>query len=191
MNTLYYGDNLDILRRYVKDEMVDLVYLDPPFKSNQDYNILFAEQDGTRAAAQIKAFGDTWRWDESAARSYQEIVEQGGKVSDALQAFRKFLGDNDMLRLRKPSRQASAFRRRYGRVAACHEPLDGRDSGFGVRLHLPKVRQNVIVIRGHNSILSGLTGKPIQCTLLSGNRWWPRRDSDPQLPDSKSGALPH
>jgi len=59
MNTLYYGDNLDILRRYVKDESVDLVYLDPPFNSNQDYNVLFAERDGTRSAAQIKAFGDT------------------------------------------------------------------------------------------------------------------------------------
>jgi site-specific DNA-methyltransferase (adenine-specific) len=49
-NTLYYGDNLDILRRYLKDETVDLVYLDPPFKSNQDYNVLFAEQNGSRAA---------------------------------------------------------------------------------------------------------------------------------------------
>ena len=97
MNTLYYGDNLDILRRYIKDETVDLVYLDPPFKSNQDYNVLFAEQDGSRSAAQIKAFGDTWRWDKAAAAAYQEIVEQGGRVSDALQAFRKFLGDNDML----------------------------------------------------------------------------------------------
>ena len=55
-NTLYYGDNLDILRRYVKDESVDLVYLDPPFKSDRNYNVLFAERDGSRAAAQIKAF---------------------------------------------------------------------------------------------------------------------------------------
>ncbi|MBI3934278.1 MAG: site-specific DNA-methyltransferase [Acidobacteria bacterium] len=97
MNTLYYGDNLDILHRYLKDESVDLVYLDPPFKSNQDYNVLFAERDGTRSAAQIKAFEDTWCWDQAAARAYQEVVEKGGKVSDALQAFRKFLGDNDML----------------------------------------------------------------------------------------------
>jgi len=97
MNTLYYGDNLDILRRYVKDETVDLVYLDPPFKSNQDYNVLFAEQDGSRSAAQIKAFGDTWQWDRAAAAAYQEVVEKGGRVSDALQSFRKFLGDNDML----------------------------------------------------------------------------------------------
>ena len=60
MNRLYYGDNLDILRRYVKDETVDLVYLDPPFKSNQDYNVLFAERDGSRSAAQIRVFEDTW-----------------------------------------------------------------------------------------------------------------------------------
>ena len=96
-NQLYYGDNLDILRRYVDDESVDLVYLDPPFKSNQDYNVLFAERDGTQAATQIKAFQDTWRWDQAAALAFQETVEQGGAVSKALQAFRTFLGDNDML----------------------------------------------------------------------------------------------
>jgi len=54
-NVLYYGDNLEILRRYIEDESVDLVYLDPPFNSNQDYNILFAERNGSQAAAQIKA----------------------------------------------------------------------------------------------------------------------------------------
>jgi site-specific DNA-methyltransferase (adenine-specific) len=62
-NVLYYGDNLEILRRYIEDESVDLVHLDPPFKSDQDYNILFAERNGTQAAAQIKAFEDTWHWD--------------------------------------------------------------------------------------------------------------------------------
>src|SRR3712207_9547551 len=87
-NVLYYGDNLDVLRRYIQDESVDLVYLDPPFKSNQDYNVLFAEQDGTRSAAQIKAFEDTWRWDHAAAESYQEAVESGGNVSEVMQAFR-------------------------------------------------------------------------------------------------------
>ncbi len=97
MNTLYYGDNLDVLRRYVADEAVDLVYLDPPFKSNQDYNVLFAEQDGSRSAAQIKAFEDTWRWDQAAAAAYEEVVEGGGRVSQAMQAFRTFLGESDML----------------------------------------------------------------------------------------------
>jgi len=61
-NILYYGDNLEILRRYIEDESVDLVYLDLPFKSDQDYNILFAERNGSRAAAQIKSFEDTWHW---------------------------------------------------------------------------------------------------------------------------------
>ena len=63
MNTLYYGDNLDVLRKYVKDETVDLIYLDPPFNSNQNYNILFQEKNGTKSSAQIQAFEDTWHWD--------------------------------------------------------------------------------------------------------------------------------
>lgn len=96
-NTLYYGNNLKILRRYMENESVDLVYLDPPFKSSQDYNVLFQEKNGSQSAAQIKAFEDTWRWDEEAARSYQEVVESGGDVSRALQAFRSFLGESDML----------------------------------------------------------------------------------------------
>ena len=94
---LFYGDNLDVLGRYVADESVDLVYLDPPFNSNADYNVLFAERDGTRAAAQIQAFEDTWRWDEGAARAYEDVVEAGGLVSQAMQAFRTFLGESDML----------------------------------------------------------------------------------------------
>lgn len=96
-NQLYYGDNLDVLRRHVKDESVDLVYLDPPFNSNANYNVLFAAKDGHQAAAQIQAFEDTWRWDESAARQFAETVEAGGRVADVLLAFEKFLGTNDML----------------------------------------------------------------------------------------------
>jgi len=49
-NKLFYGDNLDVLRRYVRDESVDLIYLDLPFNSRQDYNVLFAEKDGTRSS---------------------------------------------------------------------------------------------------------------------------------------------
>lgn len=96
-NFLYYGDNLDVLRRHVKDESVDLVYLDPPFNSSQNYNVLFAEKTGSRSAAQIRAFEDSWHWDDSAERAYQEIVEAGGKISQAMQAFRTFLGENDMM----------------------------------------------------------------------------------------------
>jgi DNA modification methylase len=96
-NVLYYGDNLDVLGRHLANECVDLVYLDPPFNSARNYNVLFAEQDGTRAAAQIQAFEDTWRWDASASAAYHDVVEAGGKVSEVLQAFRLFLGDSDML----------------------------------------------------------------------------------------------
>lgn len=97
MNTLYYGDNLDILRRYIDEESVDLIYLDPPFKSNQNYNVLFAEQDGSRAASQILAFEDTWEWNQVSAASYQQVVETGGNVSKAMQSFFTLLGGNDMM----------------------------------------------------------------------------------------------
>lgn len=96
-NTLYYGDNLDVLRRHIKDESVDLIYLDPPFNSNANYNVLFAAKDGHQAAAQMEAFEDTWRWDEGAARQFAETVEAGGRVADVLLAFEKFLGTSDML----------------------------------------------------------------------------------------------
>jgi DNA modification methylase len=96
-NHLYYGDNLEVLRRHIPDESVDLVYLDPPFNSNADYNVLFAEEDGSRAAAQIEAFGDTWRWDQAAAAAFQETVEQGGEVAKAMVAFQTLLGDSNML----------------------------------------------------------------------------------------------
>ena len=96
-NTLYYGDNLDVLRQHIADESVDLVYLDPPFNSNATYNVLFAEQDGSRAAAQIEAFTDTWRWDQAAVADYERTVEQGGSVADALIAMRTLLGPSNML----------------------------------------------------------------------------------------------
>jgi DNA modification methylase len=96
-NRLYYGDNLEVLRRYVDEASVDLVYLDPPFNSNANYNVLFAEQDGSRAASQVEVFTDTWRWDEAAVRDYEHTVEQGGSVADALRAMRTFLGPSDML----------------------------------------------------------------------------------------------
>jgi site-specific DNA-methyltransferase (adenine-specific) len=96
-NQLYYGDNLTVLREHVKDETVDLIYLDPPFNSRQDYNVLFAERDGTRSASQIMAFEDTWEWNMDAEAAYEEIVERGGRVSDAMRAFRTFLGHSDMM----------------------------------------------------------------------------------------------
>jgi site-specific DNA-methyltransferase (adenine-specific) len=97
-NTLYYGDNLDILRRYIDDESIDLIYLDPPFNSNADYNVLFAEKDGTQAHAQIKAFEDTWSWDLEAAQEYGEVLRCGhDRVAKCLKGIHDFLGGSDML----------------------------------------------------------------------------------------------
>jgi hypothetical protein len=97
MGTLYYGDNLDVLRRYIKDKSVDLVYLDPPFNSAQNYNAFFQEKDGSAAASQIHAFEDTWHWDIETKKAYDAVTEQPGKVSDVMQAFNTFLGGNDMM----------------------------------------------------------------------------------------------
>jgi DNA modification methylase len=96
-NTLYYGDNLKVMPLYLKDESIDLIYLDPPFNSNADYNMLFAEQDGTRAAAQIKAFDDAWEWDHDSRLAYETVVEAGGPVADVMRAFYRFLGGSDMM----------------------------------------------------------------------------------------------
>jgi site-specific DNA-methyltransferase (adenine-specific) len=96
-NKLYYGDNLEVLQRYVKDESVDLVYLDPPFNSRQDYNVLFTEKDGSQSSSQIHAFEDTWEWNIEAQAAYEQIVEQGGRVADAPRAFKTFLFNSDMM----------------------------------------------------------------------------------------------
>src|SRR5947199_3507116 len=97
-NLLYYGDNLDILRRYVADESADLIYLDPPFNSNADYNVLFAEKSGEKATAQIKAFGDTWEWGTEAAAEYNEVIRSGhDRIAKALKGMHDILGGSNML----------------------------------------------------------------------------------------------
>ena len=73
-NVLYYGDNLDILRRYLPDAAVDLVYLDPPFNSNRDYNVIFRDESGNATDAQLLAFEDTWHWGPSAEATYAYLT---------------------------------------------------------------------------------------------------------------------
>jgi site-specific DNA-methyltransferase (adenine-specific) len=96
-NSLYCGDNLDVLPRYCREETVDLVYLDPPFNSAQNYGALFKARGGARVAEQVRAFEDTWRWDPQAAAAFGQTVEQGGHVADALAAFRQLLGETGLL----------------------------------------------------------------------------------------------
>jgi site-specific DNA-methyltransferase (adenine-specific) len=97
-NKLSYGDNLSVLRESIATESVDLIYLDPPFNSNASYNVLFKAPSGEQSQAQIEAFEDTWHWNESAERAFDEVVT--GPHSDAtimLKAMRSALGENDMM----------------------------------------------------------------------------------------------
>ena len=98
-NRLFYGDNLEILRRYdyFPSESVDLIYLDPPFNSSRSYNVLFKDESGLDSEAQIRAFDDTWHWGPAAAATYNELWHGGGDVATAIKAIRDLLGDNQML----------------------------------------------------------------------------------------------
>ena len=73
VNQLYYGDNLEVLRRYIKDESVDLCYIDPPFNSKRNYNQIY-NNIGAEDKAQAQAFIDTWEWDDHAIRGINEIL---------------------------------------------------------------------------------------------------------------------
>ena len=97
MGTLYYGDNLDILHRYVPDASVDLVYLDPSFNSAQNYNAFFEEKDGTAAAAQIQAFKDTWEWNTESQHAYEELSLRADRPGNVMRAFMEILGPTDMM----------------------------------------------------------------------------------------------
>ena len=92
-NQLFFGDNLHILREHIPDQSVDLIYLDPPFNSKRDYNVLFKTPKGHTSDAQITAFEDSWHWGEQAEREYREILSQPNtEVSEMVRALRSFLG---------------------------------------------------------------------------------------------------
>lgn len=112
-NRLYYGDNLAVLREYVADESVDLIYLDPPFNSRQDYNVLFAEKDGTRSSSQFMAFEDTWEWNQESMGHFSET--------------RSVVGANhqsEFKRRRRSSRPLLRMRHSYRRCAAPESQMD-------------------------------------------------------------------
>lgn len=101
MNHLYYGDNLPILRKHIKDESVDLVYLDPPFNSDRNYNVLFkkrTDKDKAGENPQILAFTDTWTWSSDDEALLREMIAGATpQVSDCLAALFKILGQSDMM----------------------------------------------------------------------------------------------
>jgi DNA modification methylase len=96
-NRLYLGDNLPIMREWIPDESVDLVYLDPPFNSRSDYKVAFGEHNDSEIQGRMTAFQDTWHWGEESEAALRELVSRGtGKLADLVKALLLFLGPSDM-----------------------------------------------------------------------------------------------
>jgi adenine specific DNA methylase Mod len=100
MNRLCFGDNLGWLRnaKEFPDASVDLVYLDPPFNSNADYNVLFRETSGEVSQAQFHAFTDTWSWADD-AETYHQFIDNCPNVAvvEMMEAFHSFLKNSPMM----------------------------------------------------------------------------------------------
>src|SRR3954451_10981125 len=101
MNKLYYGDNLEVLRKYIKDETIDLCYIDPPFNSKRNYNQIY-NNIGAEDRAQAQAFIDTWIWDTLASNGYNEILDNSeGRFTPQLvgliKGLRSVLGQGSLL----------------------------------------------------------------------------------------------
>ena len=98
-NLLYFGDNLPVLRQFVPDACVDLVYLDPPFNSNANYNVLFADHTGEQSHAQVQAFADTWHWNLEVEADYRWLTTESRhhRLASLVAAFHAFLGPCDVM----------------------------------------------------------------------------------------------
>lgn len=96
MNRLYFGDNLDVLKA-MNTEIVDMIYLDPPFNSNANYNVLFRAPSGDASDAQLEAFRDTWKWGDVSEKAYDDVISAGGEAALVLSGFRRWMGENDMM----------------------------------------------------------------------------------------------
>lgn len=96
--TLYFGDNFDVMRDHIRDDSIDLIYLDPPFNSNASYSVLFQSPDGTKSSSQIQAFEDTWSWNDSSQIAFDDVMRSGNTaVADVLRSLQQFLGNNDVM----------------------------------------------------------------------------------------------
>ncbi len=96
-NTLYYGDNLHWLRQ-MPSESVDLVYLDPPFNSKRNYNVIFREKDGVASPAQVEAFSDTWSWNETAEDAIHDLITNApARVGRFITAMQTILEDDPLM----------------------------------------------------------------------------------------------
>ncbi|MCC7494994.1 MAG: hypothetical protein IT204_21780 [Fimbriimonadaceae bacterium] len=96
LNTLYFGDNLQVLREHFPDECVDLVYLDPPFNSKRDYNYIYRDLAGAGDTAQEQAFSDTWTF-AGAAAEFREVTESGFPEGKLIDALHEVFGDTSLV----------------------------------------------------------------------------------------------
>ena len=101
VNQLFYGDNLEVLRKHIKDETIDLCYIDPPFNSKRNYNQIY-NNVGKEDKAQAQAFIDTWTWDDHANQGLAEIQENylghfTSQSIDLISGFTKVLGKGSLL----------------------------------------------------------------------------------------------
>ncbi|HAT13311.1 MAG TPA: site-specific DNA-methyltransferase [Microcoleaceae bacterium UBA11344] len=96
MKRLYYGDNLQVLREHISDEFIDLIYLDPPFNSKADYNVLFKNATGERSEAQITAFEDTWTWGIESEHFLDQLRDKKGELYELLDLLVRTLGKNSL-----------------------------------------------------------------------------------------------
>lgn len=99
MNQLHFGDNIDVLRnpKLIKDESVDLIYLDPPFNSNANYSVIFSSREGETSEAQAEAFKDTWSWGPAAAQAYADIEAMRNDITLLFETLRTWMGKSGRL----------------------------------------------------------------------------------------------
>jgi DNA modification methylase len=101
-NRLFWGDNLDSLRRDIRDETVDLCYIDPPFNSKRTYHQIYNHKLESQDLAQEQAFVDSWTWDDRAREGYQEIISNGTggytvQTIELIKGFRNVIGEGNLL----------------------------------------------------------------------------------------------
>jgi site-specific DNA-methyltransferase (adenine-specific) len=98
MGELYFGDNLDVVRKYVQPGTVDLIYLDPPFNSQARFNVLFKSPRKDVSNAQVGAFLDFWIWGRNSEEAYDHLLTKvGGEIASIIRALRSALGESDMM----------------------------------------------------------------------------------------------
>lgn len=168
--TLFQGDNLSILVRHIKDESVDLIYLDPPFNSNQNFNLLSHTDKGSEKINQNKAYQDTWRWDDAAINNFDLITEEiAPELKDALWAFRHLLGESDRLSyIVMMSLRLRELHRVLKRSGSIYLHCDQSASSY--------IRSLMDVIFGPKNFLNCISW----CYGLGGSshRYWPRKHDD-------------